>query len=699
MNQACSKLPAVLALTFLLCVLSTQAQPAIFIPTNAVWRYLDDGSDQGFSWIAPEFEDSDWPSGPAELGYGDAEDGRPEATMVSYGPDPDFKYITTYFRHTFLVTNAASVTNLIARLLRDDGAIVYLNGQEAFRSRMPDGFVDFFTQADFPGVSGSDEVTFFTYAIDPALLVEGNNVIAVEIHQVDWADPDISFDLELIGERGEPPPPRLVRGPYLQTGTPSSVIVKWRTDRPAESIVLYGRAPDDLHLLMGDLNKTTEHQVRVTGLSPATKYFYAVGDLKDTFAAGPDHFFVTQPTAGRARPTRIWALGDCGTAAQGYPGSRLVRDAYYRFAGTNSTDVWLMLGDNAYNSGTDDEYRRAVFEVYHEMLRNTVLWSTLGNHETYGPGFEGRFAYHNIFSLPESGEAGGMRSGTENYYSFDHANIHFVCLDSEESDRSPSGPMLAWLEEDLAANTNDWLVAFWHSPPYTKGSHDSDNPIDSAGRMNQMRTNVVPVLEAHGVDLILCGHSHSYERSYLLNGHYGYSPTLTSSMIKDAGNGRTNGTGAYLKTSTGPTPNAGAIYVVAGSSGWATQLQPRNHPAMFVTLLRMGSMVIDINGNRLDARFLRETGAIDDYFTIIKGAAPEAFRFSTFHVANGKVIGSWKSVAGANYRIDRASSLEAPDWTPVDGMPIIATGATTFWTNTLPADAKSFYRVVKVADD
>ena len=214
-----------------------------------------------------------------------------------------------------------------------------------------------------------------------------------------------------------------------------------------------------------------------------------------------------------------------------------------------------------------------------------------------------------------------------------------------------------------------------------------------------MRTNVVPVLEAYGVDLILSGHSHSYERSYLLNGHHGYSPTLTSAMIKDGGSGRTDETGAYLKTTSGQTPNAGAVYVVAGSSGWATHLQPRNHPAMYVTLLQMGSMVIDINGNRLDARFLRETGAIDDYFTIIKGAAPEAFRFSTFHVANGKVIGSWKSVAGAHYRIERASSLESPGWTPVSGMPVIATGATTFWTNALPADAKSYYRVVKVADD
>src|SRR5699024_7878004 len=144
---------------------------------------------------------------------------------------------------------------------------------------------------------------------------------------------------------------------------------------------------------------------------------------------------------------------------------------------------------------------------------------------------------------------------------------HFVCLDSEISDRSSNGPMASWLREDLIANSKDWLIAFWLSPPYTKGSHNSDSLLDSGGRMVAMRENLLPILEAHGVDLVLSGHSHCYERSFLLDGHYGYSGTLEPSMKKDGGSGRENETGAYRKATLGPAPREGAVYVVAGSSG------------------------------------------------------------------------------------------------------------------------------------
>src|SRR6185503_8118230 len=336
----------------------------------------------------------------------------------------------------------------------------------------------------------------------------------------------------------------LVRGPYLQLGTPTSVTVEWRTDLPTDSLVRYGFDASDPGDLVIDYELTTEHEVTLADLAPDTKYFYSVGSTEQMLAGGePIFYFRTFPRPGQARPTRIWAIGDCGTASIGHPGSTMVRDAYYAFARTNHTDVWLMLGDNAYQYGTDEEYQTAVFEVYGDMLRNTILWSTLGNHETYGLGQGGRFAYHNIFSLPTEGEAGGLRSGTENYYSFNHANIHFVCLDSEISDLSTNGAMWMWLEADLAANTNEWLIAFWHSPPYTMGSHNSDDLTDSAGRLVFMRENFLPLLESHGVDLVLGGHSHCYERSYLINGHYGYSFSLIPEMVKDSGNGRVSSTG------------------------------------------------------------------------------------------------------------------------------------------------------------
>src|SRR5438552_16877275 len=135
-----------------------------------------------------------------------------------------------------------------------------------------------------------------------------------------------------------------------------------------------------------------------------------------------------------------------------------------------------------------------------------------------------------MFTLPKAAEAGGMASGTEDYYSFDYGNVQFICLDSMTSDRSPSGAMMTWLQNDLASTTLNWIIAYWHHPPYSKGSHNSD----TEQQLIEMRQNANPILESHGVDLVLTGHSHSYERSFLLDGHYGTSNTLTSAMIKDS---------------------------------------------------------------------------------------------------------------------------------------------------------------------
>ena len=491
---------------------------------------------------------------------------------------------------------------------------------------------------------------------------------------------------------------QVLRGPYLQNGTPQSITIKWRTAEAVESIVRYGTNLADLSDLRGTLLATTNHEVRVTGLQPDQRYFYSIGTLGEVLAGGDEtHYFITPPIPGTNKPIRIWAIGDSGTATRWwYPGrgEDKVRDAYYNFAGTNHTDVWLMLGDNAYEAGTDLEYQVAVFQLYPRLLRNTLLWSTLGNHETYGPDLEGRIAYHDIFTLPSNAEAGGAVSGTENYYSFNYANVHFVCLDSELSDRSTNSPMATWLQADLAANTNDWVIAFWHSPPYSKGSHDSDNMDDNYGNMTFMRTNFVSILESYGVDLVLCGHSHNYERSFLMNGHYGFSDSLMPEMLKDAGSGRPEDTGAYRKSS-GPAGNDGAVYIVAGSSGHATALHPTPHPAMLVTLLRMGSMVIDISGNRLDAKFLRETGAIDDHFTIIKGGPAEPFRLATVRLQHGEVRLAWKSQAGGRYRVEQAIDLESPEW-QIISPDITATGATTFWTGAAEPNSRVFFRIVEL---
>jgi hypothetical protein len=194
--------------------------PVTFIAKGSTWKYLDDGSDQGTAWTSRTFTDGGWVSGAAPLGYGIANDGPQQqlpTTTVGYGPDPNNKYVTTYFRRAFTVSNPASVTNLMVSVQRDDGAVVYLNGTEIFRSNIPAGPVDYLTPA-IGAVGGVDEVTFYSQPADPSLLVAGNNVVAVEIHQANGTSSDIILDLELSGSAFPPN-----QGPLANAGTDQTI--------------------------------------------------------------------------------------------------------------------------------------------------------------------------------------------------------------------------------------------------------------------------------------------------------------------------------------------------------------------------------------------------------------------------------------------------------------------------------------------
>ena len=181
--------------------LTTNNGPETLIAPGAEWRYLDNGSNAGTAWRGLAFNDSSWPSGRAQLGYGDDD----ETTEVSYGSTLTNKYITTYFRHSFVATNAAGYGGLHIRLLRDDGAAVYVNGDEAWRSNLPTNAITYTTRA-VTNVVGTNESFWISNALNPALLREGTNVLAVEIHQSGPASGDISFDLELVGLRAVPQP-------------------------------------------------------------------------------------------------------------------------------------------------------------------------------------------------------------------------------------------------------------------------------------------------------------------------------------------------------------------------------------------------------------------------------------------------------------------------------------------------------------
>jgi len=691
-RRACH--PVVLALILMaIGSLDVPGQSVVVTPITGLWRYTTNNLD-GVNWMAPAYDESAWYGPGTALLFIEnsttipAPLRTPLPARLNGSPAP-----TYYFRSTFLVTNLAGVTLVTFSNLIDDGAIFYLNGKEVQRIRMAAGPPSYASLTTGTTPSGDAQAFEIFYLSGNALtnLVEGVNHVAAEVHQSDTNNVDIVFGAAIAVDYGELGV-ALKRGPYLQSSTPTNITICWRTDRPASSRVIFGTNPASLLLTNDDTSRKIDHFLTLAGLQPDSRYYYAVGTT-NSFLAGPttNHFFHTHPWPGLEKPIRVWVVGDSGT---GTASQTAVRDAFYNYNGTNTVNAWLLLGDNAYNNGTDSEYQTAVFSMYSSLLTRSVPWPTLGNHDTaQGTAFVDAYPYFSIFHLPTAGQAGGVPSGTEHYYAFDIGMAHFICLDSMTASRALNGAMADWLRLDLAINTNRWTVAYWHHPPYTKGSHDSDYELN----LVEMRQNILPILEAGGVDLVLAGHSHSYERSCLIDGHYGPSWTFaTNTMITQPGSGReTNGAGAYLKPDgmgVVPEGNRGAIYAVAGSSG-SIGGGPLNHPAMYSSQNVLGSMVLDFASNRLDAIFLPTSGIPTDWFSIVKVAAhpPRLGRLQA-NSAGPMQFTIWCRQNTTNV-VERTAALDGPvNWSPIaTNVPTLP--AFIYSDTNPPAGPRRFYRV------
>lgn len=603
-------------LPFLLAVADSPATtpPAALVSRGSEWRYFDQGTAPAATWREPGFDDSAWKSGRAKLGFSDG-----AVTAVRAGADPKNRPISYYFRRDFQVAAPAGLRDLHLELLRDDGAVVYLNGKEVARNNLPGGKIGPLTLAK-AAVAAPNETRYFPIKLNPADLVAGRNVVAVEVHQNSPASSDLGFDLELWSSTepqgipgGAAPVAALRRGPYLQQAGPTTITVRWRTAAAETGVVKFGAAPTALTGSLAEAAPATDHEVTLTGLQPRTTYYYSIGSATATLAGGDaGTCFTTPPPAGTPQPTRVWVLGDAGTKTLR---QARVRNAFYQYASaTRLPDLCLLLGDNSYDRGLDEEYQQGIFEMYPAMLRRVPFWSCLGNHDTaQSVSYVNTYPYFRIFTFPTKGECGGIPSGTEHFYSFDFGNIHFVSLDSMTANRRPDGPMGSWVVKDLAATTATWIVVLFHHPPYTKGSHDSDKEKE----LMEMRRNFLPLLEQGGVDLVLNGHSHAYERSFLLDGHHGLSGTFGTPMKKQPGSGDPNGEGAYLKPLTGPRAKQGTVYNVTGSAG-QTSGGTLNHPAMCRSMNVLGSVVLDIAGPELTSTFLDADGVVRDTYRIIK---------------------------------------------------------------------------------
>lgn len=658
-------------LLFSLLLVESNGQSTI-IPYGSSWKYwANTQANFPAGWQASGFDDSGWPVGNGELGYGDGD----EATCIPSGgggtvclPSGN-KWPAYYFRKNITIADPSVFTNFTFNVNRDDGFVVYVNGVEVSRDNIAAGPVTYGTAAT---TAVEDGVISFTVA--STAFVAGNNNIAVEIHQasVSGSPPvssssDISFNLQLLGN--DLFSASLTRGPYLQVGNQTSIKIRWRTATAQNSRIELGTTLGVYPIVVNDASVVTEHNITVTGLTADTKYYYRIGNAVNMQSPDANQFFTTLPLATTTRKIRVAAFGDCGRGDAAYQDDNLANYMnYLSLNGIDAPDAWILLGDNAYSSGTDLEYTNNFFNIYgSNILENHKLYPAPGNHD-YGNSAVNKpsrtMPYHLNFSVPQNGEAGGVPSNKQNYYSYDIGNIHFLSLDSygTESDltsmeTSGGSALKTWLDADLAANTKKWTIAYWHHPPYTKSSHNSD----SEGDLVNIRQNFITFLETRGVDLIICGHSHAYERGYLLRNFTGswtsFNPA-THAVSTSSATYTSNTTCPYVYN-VAPA-NHGTVYVVAGSAGASGGINTGFATnAMPFAVNDGGIFYFEVEDNRLDAKMLRRNGTVFDRFTIMK----EVNKVSNYTITNGAsqlLTASWPG----NYNWNTAATTRSINVTP-----------------------------------
>ncbi len=363
----------------------------------------------------------------------------------------------------------------------------------------------------------------------------------------------------------------LTRQPYLQRVGPDTATVAFRLSASCEASVRYGPGNSTGQEARSQASGRT-HAVELAGLQPGTEYTYVVEACGSRTSP---RSFSTAPVPGTRR-IHFAAMGDFGTGGKA---QREVAEALR----ARQPELFVTLGDNAYSSGTEQEFQSNFFEPMAGLLAEVPLFASPGNHEYVTD--QGQPYLDNLY-LPTS------PSGGERYYSFDWGHVHFVSLDSNcaiglaSPERCTLEAQQRWLEADLAASKASWKVVFFHHPPWSSGKH---------GSQLKMRREFTPLFEKYGVDLVLTGHDHNYERSHPMKGE------------------AVAGSGAR-----------GIAYLVVGSGGASLRDFETSKPSW--SALRnnkdYGYLDVEVEEGRLSARLLTPSGTVLDSLTLTKELPP-----------------------------------------------------------------------------
>lgn len=285
-------------------------------------------------------------------------------------------------------------------------------------------------------------------------------------------------------------PPGLARKPYLQSMTSTSVIIAWKTGDKEVGIVNYGLS-NNLGQSETESKSRDNHHVKLTGLSPATTYFYQVANGNG--ALSQIYEFTTAPASSVSDFTFV-AIGDSGSGSseQKRIAQRLENESF---------DFWVHTGDIVYDAGAKKDFQPKFFDPYENILAEKTFFPSPGNHDQYLFGVGYKDAFHTFANNPKKSEM---------YYSFEWGDSKFVSINTNVTPSLMSSKQIDWIRGELTSNTKRWLIVFFHIPLYSSGSHGSNNTL-------QRRLGAL--FETSGVDLVLTGHDHHYERSKPLKDH------------------------------------------------------------------------------------------------------------------------------------------------------------------------------------
>jgi len=453
----------------------------IFIESGSEWRYLDDGSNQGINWRDLDFNDSLWSSGSSQLGYGE----RDEECIVSYGEDSDNKYITTYFRYIFEVTDISQHKRLLCEILRDDGVVVYLNNVEIVRDNMPHGVIDYLT-LPLAYVSGDEEDMFFKFYLSSDLIVEGRNIIAVEVHQADSTSSDMSFNLKLSSTEQTQPITR--KAPYLiYNGINTEMVLLWQTCSQVNCSLEWGEdtfyGNNELVLEYRDNN---QYKYIFSELTPSTFYYYRVS-IEDEIFKGS---FTSAPFSDEDK-VNFFIYGD----TRSYPSEhneicRAIRSVYEK--NENYQTFIIAVGDLVNKGDNENDWDNQFFNRSYlnivDVIANLPYQSAMGNHEKDGILFSEYFPYP---------------FANNHYWSYDYGPVHISVID-QYINYEPGSDQLIWLENDLSTTEKKWKFIVMHEPGWSAGGHENNIEVQEF---------IQPLCEKYNVSIVFAGHNHYYARA------------------------------------------------------------------------------------------------------------------------------------------------------------------------------------------